>query len=176
MGKSENGKGWHKNVSIIYLILIFNSPFNIKLVKVGTKFHIIILICLIFLFVRKIFLIYFLFIFPHTRLSRLSTNLHFVIYRENNLYPWVSTSYIITGIQSRYSLIQSVLSIYHIIYICAHIMSDDECANSVSDKMSANCYMHFWDSELYKMLNENIFRTSSSSQRKNPCHLRPCRL
>lgn len=43
MGKSEKGKGWHKNVSIIYLILIFDSPFNIKLVKVGTKFHIIIL-------------------------------------------------------------------------------------------------------------------------------------
>ena len=132
------------------------------------------LFCLVF--VRKIFLIYFLFIFPHTRLSRLSTNLHFVIYRENNLYPWVSTSYIITGIQSRYTHTGRIIYLSYYLHSRTHY----ECANSVSDKMSANydtwhAILKFW--ALYNiMLNENIFRTSSSSQRKNPCHLRPCRL
>ena len=61
MGKSEKGKGWHKNVSIIYLILIFDSPFNIKLVKVGTKFHIIILsaVCSLYENIFHIFSLYF---------------------------------------------------------------------------------------------------------------------
>ena len=107
-----------KTCQLSTLYRFFNSSFNIKLVKVGTKFHIIISSDLS-LCTKNIFdiLIYFLFIFPHTRLSRLSTNLHFVIYRENNLYPWVSTSYIITGIQSRYTYTKRIIYIYLSYYL-----------------------------------------------------------
>ena len=58
MDKSKKGKGWRKNVSIIYLILIFDSPFDIKLVKFGT-FHIIILSGLCTKNIFDIFSLYF---------------------------------------------------------------------------------------------------------------------
>ena len=119
MDKSKKGKGWRKNVSIIYLILIFDSPFNIKLVKVGTKFHINILSGLCTKNIFDIFSLY----FPQYKIIEIIYQSAFCHLQRKTI---CTRRYLLLTWSQEYSLdtlIQGVLSIYHIIYIRAHIMS-----------------------------------------------------